>query len=64
MGLGNWIAFRCCGDSEWSVRPCKACPPAVHSPGVGLHGLLTVERFIVLSQVRTPRVVVEYAPDI
>jgi len=33
---GNWISFHCCGDSEWSVRPRKACPPAVHSPGVGL----------------------------
>ncbi len=32
---GNWISFRCCGDSEWSVRPRKACPPAVYSPGVG-----------------------------
>ena len=28
-----WLASCCCGDSEWSVRPRRTCPPAVHSPG-------------------------------
>ena len=35
LGLENWIEFCCCGDSEWSVQPRTACPPAVDSPGVG-----------------------------
>lgn len=30
----NWVDFRCCRDSEWSVQPRSACLPAVDSPGV------------------------------
>ena len=31
-----WLTSCRCGDSEWSVRPRRACPPVVHSPGGGL----------------------------